>query len=477
MACRMLILLVAGLFAAVTARELPPAALRTYTVTLEEAAVVKADVDAIESSANEAPVAEIRPSRTRSEAARSRKTDLEEEEESVMSPVAAAVKISQNYAVTNFNNNLLTTTESVIELLDRLRKLPPAEAGGQLEALESVTSATEAAGGELEAETESVLQFLNDWREQVKIEKVATTEETTTKETTTEETTTEETEVVTNTEVVLEDTTMKVEETSTTTVETTSENEHGVLTDAVTPKTDLDLTTHDSEVEYEKTTVTSVSVKDDTEIAPTNITDQQDLFEYTTSATAAAVDSRTQGDTEIEDIVVTPETTTTSTTEDISKEAFEESPATISETSASTEPSPPSSSEPSFTGVPLLVVGGSTARTTISEDKEEEEEETPAFWDSRVEVAVLSASAVLLCLVVAAACITYCVCRNLFNKKNIYTTMEAEPPKFFTKPGPPIILRHEVGGFGSGGGGEGGDGGGTDHLAINVEEREKVTEL
>ena len=93
--------------------------------------------------------------------------------------------------------------------------------------------------------------------------------------------------------------------------------------------------------------------------------------------------------------------------------------------------------------VPLVAVGGGIVKD--SESAEDKDDSGAAFWDSRVEIAVVSAAAVLLCLVVAAALITYCVCRNHFHRKNIYTTMEVEPrPQFFTKPGPPVILRHEV---------------------------------
>ena len=93
--------------------------------------------------------------------------------------------------------------------------------------------------------------------------------------------------------------------------------------------------------------------------------------------------------------------------------------------------------------VPLVAVGGGVIKD--SDSAGDKEDSGAAFWDSRVEIAVVSAAAVLLCLVVAAALITCCVCRNHFHRKNIYTTMEVEPrPQFFTKPGPPVILRHEV---------------------------------
>ena len=52
---------------------------------------------------------------------------------------------------------------------------------------------------------------------------------------------------------------------------------------------------------------------------------------------------------------------------------------------------------------------------------------------------------ILACVVVAAACVTWCICRKHWGRRNVYATMEAEEiPKAFTKPGPPIILPNEL---------------------------------
>lgn len=59
--------------------------------------------------------------------------------------------------------------------------------------------------------------------------------------------------------------------------------------------------------------------------------------------------------------------------------------------------------------------------------------------------AVGVAVGILACVIVAAACVTWCVCRKHWGRRNVYATMEAEEiPKAFTKPGPPIILPNEL---------------------------------
>jgi len=59
--------------------------------------------------------------------------------------------------------------------------------------------------------------------------------------------------------------------------------------------------------------------------------------------------------------------------------------------------------------------------------------------------AVGVAVGILLCFIVAAACVTWCLCRKHWGRRNVYATMEAEEmPKAFTKPGPPIILPNEL---------------------------------
>ena len=59
--------------------------------------------------------------------------------------------------------------------------------------------------------------------------------------------------------------------------------------------------------------------------------------------------------------------------------------------------------------------------------------------------AVGVAVGILACVIVAAACVTWCLCRKHWGRRNVYATMEAEEmPKAFTKPGPPIILPNEL---------------------------------
>ena len=59
--------------------------------------------------------------------------------------------------------------------------------------------------------------------------------------------------------------------------------------------------------------------------------------------------------------------------------------------------------------------------------------------------AVGVAVGILACVVVAAACVTWCICRKHWGRRNVYATMEVEEiPKAFTKPGPPVILPNEL---------------------------------
>ena len=69
----------------------------------------------------------------------------------------------------------------------------------------------------------------------------------------------------------------------------------------------------------------------------------------------------------------------------------------------------------------------------------------PASSRNDASFAVGVAVGILLCVIVAAACVTWCLCRKHWGRRNVYATMEAEEmPKAFTKPGPPIILPNEL---------------------------------
>ncbi len=418
-----LVALVCALAVAAHAKELP--AIRTYTVTLandEEASAEKAKVIDSGSVVARSRDSLIRPTRTRSESARARKTDaisaLEAPPTDNVSSDSPVVSISRNYAVTNYNNNLstsTTTTESVIELLDRLRKLPP-EA---LQAVRGREGETGAAVGEEEkegkTETESVLQILNEWRERVRLEEGNSDDE------------------------------AEPVSVQSTTNEKTTNNTSSV--DSITTATTAPPTTFTSTAMLTPVTTTVTTTVASTTATTTTTTEQS--TSPTTSNTPRTTTSMTT-----QRLFETTTTSTTSTTTLLSTTEVSSSSTGGGEVEA-------------FTGVPLVVVGNSPA--TTPEEDDDADDPPAAFWDSRVEVAVLSAAVVLLCLVAAATLITCCVCRNHFSRKNIYTTMEAEPPKFFTKPGPPVILSHEVGGRAGRGG---------DDVAIRVSSnRDKVTEL
>lgn len=438
----------------VTAKELP--AIVTYTVSPAEVSVARngdftraaaIDSDSLASTMIEA---NIQPTRTRSDAGRSRRTDdvtvaTSFEREGGAGDAEENVKIVQNYAVTNFNNNLSTTrstTESVIELLDRLRNLPPEESGGRLEALGSGTERAET--------NDDALQLLNEWREHVQVPMEAGQTKDTTISASREDATT--------TPSLLMDVSEPLTATQEPYITTEEPNNSGNNNDTFL-KTSGVFTSH--------TTTTVVTTTNTTNVT-TNVTTA--TVTTTTTTATATVTTTTNNDglghitsqepitndytsSEEENIASSTDSMVIGTTrfdETTSNDMGEFSTTSLPTTSAN------NNDDILIPNVPLVAVGGggiikdseSAAADDDPDDKDDKDESGgggAAFWDSRVEIAVVSAAAVLLCLVAAAALITYCVCRSHFHRKNIYTTMEVEPrPQFFTKPGPPVILRHEV---------------------------------
>ena len=406
----------------VTSKEL--AAIVTYTVSPAEGLLARKGSTraAIESASlpSERIEVQIHPTRTRSDAGRSRRTDdvtvaAPFERERSDGDSEENVRILQNYAVTNFNNNLSTTrstTESVIELLDRLRNLPPEESGGHLEALGS--------GSESADPADNTLQLLNEWREDVRVTVGGgQTNESTTSTLMEDKTTTPSLPTGVMKPVTTTQETYIITEGS-----NNPGNNEGVFT------TDIFTTTTITTTSITANTKTTAS----TAVTPTinnfGSGDASSQATITTAKTSSAEENIPSSTTSIVIGTTTFEKTT-------SLDMLELYTTPLPTTSANTN------GNILIPNVPLVAVGGGVIKD--SDSAGDKEDSGAAFWDSRVEIAVVSAAAVLLCLVAAAALITYCVCRNHFHRKNIYTTMEVEPrPQFFTKPGPPVILRHEV---------------------------------
>ena len=430
----------------VRSKELP--AIVTYTVSPSEIAVAREESSraAIETDSLAAKVVEghIHPTRTRSDAGRSRKTDdinitaVFERGNGDDGVEKENVKILQNYAVTNFNNNLSTTrstTESVIELLDRLRNLPPEESGDHLEALGSGTERAET--------DDDALQLLNEWRENVRFG----SEGGQTKESTTLRSFDE----LTTTAVLLAD--VLESQTSMQDSYITTEESNSFGSNSGIDLQTTEVLTDASIVADATTTVVNTVTTFKTTI-DTTTTDEPTIATTLPNKVKSDTGYVTSKATTMNKEIPSTEKSLVSSTESSDIEATELDEATFSDIVKSlTTPSPTTKTWTNPNGnilipnVPLVAVGGGTTKEMgTAEDKDNSGGGGgAAFWDSRVEIAVVSAAAVLLCLVLAAALITYCVCRSHFHRKNIYTTMEVEPrPQFFTKPGPPVILRHEV---------------------------------
>ena len=448
--CAALLLIVVD----VRSKELP--AIVTYTVSPSEIAVAREESSraAIETdslTAAKSVEAHIHPTRTRSDAGRSRRTDdinitaVFERGDGDDGVEKENVKILQNYAVTNFNNNLSTTrstTESVIELLDRLRNLPPEESGDHLEALGSGTERAET--------DDDALQLLNEWRENVRLgSEGGQTKESTTLTSLDELTTT----AISLADVFESQTSMQ--DSYTTSEESNSFGSNsGIDLQTTEVLTDASIVA-DATTTVKTTVVNTVTTFKTTTTIDTTTTDEPTIATTLPNKVKSDTGYVTSQATTMNKEIPSTKKSLVSSTESSDIEATELDEATFSDIGKSlTTPSPTTKTWTNPNGnilipnVPLVAVGGGTTKETgTTEDKDNSGGGGggAAFWDSRVEIAVVSAAAVLLCLVLAAALITYCVCRSHFHRKNIYTTMEVEPrPQFFTKPGPPVILRHEV---------------------------------
>ena len=407
----------------VASKELP--AIVTYTVSPAEVSVVRkgnarSAIDS-DSLTSELIQVDLHPTRTRSDAGRSRRTDdvtvaTSFDREGGEGDAEENVKILQNYAVTNFNNNLSTprsTTESVIELLDRLRNLPPEESGGHLEALGSGTERAETDG--------DALQLLNEWREHVRVMIDGGQTKDSTISTSMEDTTTTPSFLMDVMELVT-----ATQDSYNTTEESNSSGN----------KNDTSLETYGV---FTTDTITNTTSTANTETSSTTVAATTDNIglEYVTSQAPITNDETSSAEESIASSTGSMDIGTTNFDETTSNDTGEFVTTPLPTTSAN------NNDNILIPNVPLVAVGGGIIKD--SESANDKDESGAAFWDSRVEIAVVSAAAVLLCLVAAAALITYCVCRSHFHRKNIYTTMEVEPrPQFFTKPGPPVILRHEV---------------------------------
>ena len=270
------------------------------------------------------------------------------------------VEISESYESSSTfppsETSLTTTTESVIEFLDGIRKLPDLW-GPQSQS----SSSSSASISDDRVTTESVIELLNKLRQKIPVERNNYNDDD-------DKSSTMTTLRTMTTEVTIEESTLS----SSTTMTTTT--------------TSLSTTTM---------TTTTATTTSTTTTSPTTVTTK------------------------------TMSTTTTSTTL----------------TTARTEPIRPI--------IPIQPVSSSNSNKTESTSPSSE-----YSYRHELEIALISASLILLAVIILAVMISYLVCyrgtwkwRRGFHRKNIYTTTTLESdsrPTFFTKPGPPVILQHET---------------------------------
>ena len=293
---------------------------------------------------------------------------------------------------------IIEQKSSLLEVLNFLRQLPReklAEIYFGAEGIENSSAST----------TESVLEFLNDLREQQRTSTTTTT-------TTTTSTTTKTPDIaldITSTTISISSTTVTTTISTTTSkieeiailIEDDEENdatEQSVLEPDTVPEMEteeLALVPEDViEIENDKDNTTDTSVSPSSPLPqppPPLIVATTENFTTVFSTTSTT-------------------TTTTSTTSLISSYEYTDYPPPLP---------PPLSDYPNL----------------INRDQK---------TDTSFAVGV--AVGILACVVVLGGGATWCVCRRTcsFSTRNVYATMEAEEiPRAFTKPGPPVILPEE----------------------------------
>ena len=147
----------------------------------------------------------------------------------------------------------------------------------------------------------------------------------------------------------------------------------------------------------------------------------------------------------------------------------ESEPTSTTATTTTTTATTPSTTTPAPTEAPTVTTTTSAAPSTASPDDEEEFENeatsdeigkcfnsSDASADCNVDnnnnnddgldVVLIAGVTVgaFVCVVIIAVTITVWFCRKSHHRKNVYATMEEEQPKEFTKAGPPVILQDEL---------------------------------
>jgi len=277
---------------------------------------------------------------------------------------------------------IIEQKSSLLEVLNFLRQLPR-------EKLAEIYFGVEGIANSSASTTESVLEFLNDLREQ---QRTSTTTTTSTTSTTTKRPETSTTISIPSTVIT---TTIKT---------TTSEEETTMINDDENDFTEVSVIEHDTVEEvsaplHDEKIVSTKNNSSDTSYTPLSLDVSSSkplppLVEITTKKS-----TRTSSTT-----------STTITTSSISSYEYTDYPPPLP---------PPLADYPSL----------------INRDQK---------TDTSFAIGV--AVGILACVVVLGGGATWCVCRRTcsFSTRNVYATMEAEEiPRAFTKPGPPVILPEE----------------------------------
>ena len=345
----------------------------------------------------------------------------------------------------------VSTTESVILLLDRIRNLPPGS--NNLWQFSSTT-------------TESVIELLNDLRERVSSKSVSYFPQNSTSTTNSPQTTEQKSEEMNGIAEMTENPIKTLKTASILTKSLPNKEKFHEPENVNTPEA----TTEPEKEEIETTTTFSA-----TEFTPAEEIIETTLFEeipedttlnyeITPDESNGTIHEALNTETTVRNVVLEEETTIsheideeisnfedTTTISDIStvkiSENFLETATEMeklvksekndtkmeqSTRKSETETIPPDYDVP-FHPIPSLVKHmDGTNNTMISK---------PAP-DWRPIVIATLVTAMFLALLIFG--IIYFVLHYHVNKKNIYTTMNAKPPPPFTNPGPPVILQHEI---------------------------------
>lgn len=304
----------------------------------------------------------------------------------------AVQQINKN-GIGNEENMTPSSTPSLLEMLNVLRKLPR----------EKLVELYLGEGGffidTVSTSTESVLEFLNQLREQP-MTTTTTSATTTTKTTNTTETS----------------------------------NSMLMVTTMESPVRD-EIVEDSTENPFEDTTTAQESFLDEEDESPNITSDAKNLTENSTPHVPTESQSNRP-----------PTTTTTKLFSNAFRPPLIDSisnaqngSSSISATTARTNHQQPSSSTNKqsttyeFTDYPPPLPPRGFER-----------ESTNSIPATDTSFAVGVAVGILACVVVASTGVTWCVCRRHWGRRNVYATMEAEEiPRAFTKPGPPVILPKE----------------------------------